>query len=91
MARNFKGVATNDAATLTITGTAADEVYVKNTGGSGLLVNVPAVHGASDFDTLAPGETERYEAAGAVTSIVVKTETTGQTAGYTAGVTRGAA
>jgi len=88
MARTFTGTSANAAATLTITGSDTDEVYVKNTSDNGIMVNVPEVHGA-DFDTLAAGDTEYYGSSTVITSILVKSAVTDSHATYTAGVTRG--
>lgn len=89
MARNFSGTATTGGTTLTITGSTATEVYVKNTGGNALRVNVPLVHGSADYDTVAAGDTGTYSSSGSIGQILVKTDSSTTT--YTAGVTKGIA
>ena len=89
MARNFSGTATTGGTTLTITGSSATGVYVKNTGAVALRVNVPAVHGSNDYDTLAAGDSESYTSVSSIGEILVKTDSSTTT--YTAGVTRGTA
>lgn len=91
MARNFTGTSTNTAATDTITGGFANEVYVKNTGSNGLHVNIPSIHGATDYDVVAAGDTEYYGSAASIGKIIVKSAVTDSHTTYTSGVTRGTA
>lgn len=89
MARNFTGTASTTPATLTITGGFANKVYVKNTGSVALLANVLRVHGDSDFDSIAAGDTASYGSSGDIRQIIVKTASSTTT--YTAGVVEGTA
>jgi len=91
MARNFTGTSTNTAATNTIDGGFTSEVYVKNTGSNGLHVNIPNIHGATDYDTIAAGDTEYYGSQANIGKIIVKSAVTDSHTTYTAGVTRGTA
>lgn len=83
----FTGTATTSPATLTIDTKLTSEVFVQNTGSVALLVNVPAVHGTTSFDTLDAGEGEYYSASSNIGSVIVKTSSSTTT--YRASVTRG--